>query len=265
MQKITIKDIAKQAKVSVATVSYIINGVHEERYTLETKQKVLQIINLYNYRPSKLAQSLANNKSNNIILLTDKHNSVLQKAESFDLIRMFGKALEKKGYSLCIRTHLDATRIDTADAIVCAGIEEERFRRLAQKNFVPMLTVDAKIHDELFFQIWQDFAAVKAAGDKEFGNGNYSVVLVDTYSETLKAEIRKTFPQAVFLGENTLETVPQGNIVTVNASLTKLAELKDRTFLLLPALTDERIAAILECLRLATEREKVESHIVLVK
>ena len=128
-----------------------------------------------------------------------------------------------------------------------------------------MLTVDAKIDDELFFQIWQDFTALKDAGDKEFGNGNYSVVLVDTYSETLKDEIRKILPQAVFLGENTLEGVPQGNIVTVNASLTKLAELQDRTFLLLPALTDERIAAILECLRLATEREKVESHIVLVK
>lgn len=265
MSKITIKDIAREANVSVATVSYVINGVHEERYTLETKQKVLQIVNLYNYRPSKLAQSLANNKSNNIILLTDKHNSVLQKAESFDLIRMFGKALEKKGYNLLIRAHLDATRIDTADAVVCAGIEEERFRRLAQKNFVPMLTVDAKIDDELFFQIWQDFDALKKAGDEQFGNGNYSVVLVDTYNETLKSEIRKILPSAVFIAENSLDGVPQGNIVTVNASLTKLAELQDREFLLLPALTDERIAAIIECLRLATEREKVESHIVLVK
>ena len=115
MTKITIKDIARKAGVSVATVSYVINGVNEERYTKETKQKVLQIVNLYNYRPSKLAQSLANNKSSNVILLTDKHSSVLQKAESFDLIRMFGKALEKNGYGLLIRTHLDATRIDTAD------------------------------------------------------------------------------------------------------------------------------------------------------
>ena len=128
-----------------------------------------------------------------------------------------------------------------------------------------MLTVDAKIDDELFFQIWQDFGAIAQAGDTEFGKGNYAVVLVDTYNETLKREIRKILPQAVFIGENSLETVPQGNIVTVNASLTKLAELQNRTFLLLPAMTDERITAILECLRLATERERVESHIVLVK
>ncbi len=265
MQKITIKEIAQKAGVSVATVSYIINGVHEDRYTLETKQRVLQIINLYNYRPSKLAQSLANSKSSNVILLTDKHSSVLQKAENFDLIRMFGKALEKQGYNLLIRTHLDAIRIDIADAIVCAGMEEERFRRLAQKNFVPMLTVDAKINDELFFQVHQDFGAVVSSGDGQFGKDNYSVVLVDTYNETLKKEIREIVPSVLFLGENSLNGVPKGNIVTVNASLTKLSELADRNFLLLPALTDERISAVLECLRMATEREDVSTHTVLVK
>lgn len=264
-KQLTIKEIAKLAGVSVATVSYVINGINEERYTKETKQKVLQVVNLYNYRPSKLAQSLANNKSSNIILLCDRHSSVLQKAENFDLIRMLGKALEKQGYNLLIRTHLDAIRIDIADAIVCAGMEEKRFRRLAVENYVPMLTVDAKINDELFFQVYQDFSALMDGGRKHFGGDDFTVVLVDTYNETLKADIRAVCGNVVFLGENTLDAVPEGNIVTVNSSLSELTELADRKFFVAPALTDERIDALLACLHNATERTTVTTHTVLVK
>lgn len=265
MAKLTIKDIAREAGVSVATVSYIINGINEERYTKETKQRVLQVINLYNYRPSKLGQSLANNKSSNIILLCDRHISVLQKAENFDLIRMLGKALEKQGYSLLIRTHLDAIRIDIADAIVCAGMEEARFRRLAVENFVPMLTIDAKINDELFFQVYQDFENLMRAGTERFGSGNFTVVLVDTYNETLKKDIRAICGNVVFLDENTLDAVPKGNIVTVNTSLSELAEFADREFYVAPALTDGRIDALLACLHNATERATVTTHTILVK
>ena len=264
MGKLTIKDIAREAGVSVATVSYIINGINEERYTEETKQRVLQVINLYNYRPSKLGQSLANNRSGNVILLCDRHTSVLQKAENFDLIRMLGAALERQGYSLLIRTHLDAIRIDIADAIVCAGMEEARFRRLAVENFVPMLTIDAKIDDELFFQVYQDFAALMADGRNRFGN-DFSVVLVDTYNETLKSVIRDVCGNVVFLGDNTLDAVPSGNIVTVNSSLAALAELNDRRFYVSPALTDARIEAVLACLHNATDRVTVDTHTVLVK
>ena len=82
MEKITIKDVARLAGVSVATVSYIINGIHEDRYTPETKRKVLQIVNLYNFRPSRLAQSFALQKRGNVILFTGKPSSKLKKSES---------------------------------------------------------------------------------------------------------------------------------------------------------------------------------------
>ena len=130
MEKITIKDIARLAGVSVATVSYIINGKHENRYTPDTKRKVLQIVNLYNFHPSRLAQSFALSKSRNVIVLTDKHSSIMQKAESYDFLRIFCKTFERLGYNLIMRTHLENTRIDVADAIICVGMEEEKFRRL---------------------------------------------------------------------------------------------------------------------------------------
>lgn len=263
-EKITIREIAEEACVSVATVSYIINGLHEERYSRETKQRVLQIVNLRDYHPSKIAQSYARSKTNNIILLTDKHESVLQKAESFDFIRMLGKALEKHGLNLLIRSYLEATRIDTANAIICAGTQEETFRKIAAKNFVPFLTVDARIHDNLFFQVFQDFHKVMAAGEAKFGKDNFSVVLVDMYNETHKEEIRAICGDVVFLTDNGLENVPKGNIVTVNSMLPKLSELKDREFLLCPALTDDRIDAIIDCYKKASDRVSVDTHVILV-
>lgn len=263
MEKITIKDIARLAGVSVATVSYIINGVHEDRYTTATKKKVLQIVNLYNYRPSQLARAFTSSKTNNMILLTDKHDSVLQKAESYDFIRLFGKTLESLGYNLIMRTHLEDVRVDMAEAIVCVGMEEEKFRRLAQENYVPLLSVDGKINDELFFQVYQDFEYVLQTGEKTFGKDNFSVVLVDMYNRTLKEEIAAQCKCAVFI-EN-CDEVPEGNIVTVNASLTCMKRFDDRNILLVPALTQARIDALIDCFNKATERVQGTSHTVKVK
>ena len=133
MEKITIKDVARLADVSVATVSYIVNGIHEDRYTPDTKRKVLQIVNLYNYQPSRLAQSFALSKSRNVIILTDKHQSILQKAESYDFLRLFCKAFERLGYNPIIQTHLENTRIDMADAITAVGLKRINSASLRRK------------------------------------------------------------------------------------------------------------------------------------
>ncbi len=264
MEKITIKDIARLAGVSVATVSYIINGKHENRYTTDTKRKVLQIVNLYNFQPSRLAQSFALSKSRNVIVVTDKHASVLQKAESYDFLRIFCKTFERIGYDLIMRTHLENTRIDMADAIICVGMEEDKFRRLAQENFVPLLSVDGKINDELFFQIYQNFENVIQKGEEAFGKDNFTIALVDMYNQTLKDEIAALYDKIVFLEDYDPEKFPKGNVVTVHSSLKNL-NVGNSDILVVPANTQARVDAILECFNMATERVQVTSHTVRVK
>ncbi|MFP3122689.1 LacI family transcriptional regulator [Ectobacillus funiculus] len=61
-QKTTIRDVAKYAGVSVATVSYVINGVN--KVSDETKQRVLQAIQDLQYQPNFTAVSLSTKKSN---------------------------------------------------------------------------------------------------------------------------------------------------------------------------------------------------------
>ena len=265
MGKITIKDIARLADVSVATVSYVVNGIHEDRYTPETKRKVLQIINLYNYQPSRLAQSFALSKSRNVIVMTDKHSTILQKAESYDFLRLFCKAFEGMGYNPIMQTHSANTRIDMADAIICVGMEEETFRRFAQENYVPLLSVDGKINDELFFQIYQDFGYVLKEGEKKFGKDNFTVVLVDSYNQTLKDEMRALGGNFVFIDSDDISNLPKGNVVTVHSSIKTLYEGKNAEVLFVPVNPQAMIDAILDCFNKATERVQGTTHTVTVR
>jgi len=72
--KATIKDIALQAKVSVATVSKILNK-KDEHISDETRQKVIAIAKEINYTPNTLARSLVTKQTKTIgLILPDISN-----------------------------------------------------------------------------------------------------------------------------------------------------------------------------------------------
>ena len=71
---VTIKDVAKKANVSSATVSLVVNK--NKRISEETRARVLKAIKDLNYHPSRLARGLVSKQSGNIgLILTDDHFS----------------------------------------------------------------------------------------------------------------------------------------------------------------------------------------------
>ncbi|MBT2734629.1 LacI family DNA-binding transcriptional regulator [Bacillus sp. ISL-7] len=64
---VTIKDVAKQAGVSVATVSRILNNL--PGYSEETKQRVEQVIESIGYQPNAVARGLINRETKTIGVL----------------------------------------------------------------------------------------------------------------------------------------------------------------------------------------------------
>ena len=64
----TIKDVARAAGVSIATVSYVMNN--DPRIKKETAEKVLKASEEMNYVASGIARSLKKNCTNNILVLT---------------------------------------------------------------------------------------------------------------------------------------------------------------------------------------------------
>lgn len=59
--KVTIKDVARLAGVSVASVSYTLNGI--DKVAPQTKQRIFQAIETLNYKPNLMAQSLSGGAS----------------------------------------------------------------------------------------------------------------------------------------------------------------------------------------------------------
>ncbi|MFC2135415.1 LacI family DNA-binding transcriptional regulator [Bacteroidota bacterium] len=68
----TIKDVARKANVSIATVSLVVNN--SDRISSDTRKKVLKVIKELNYHPSRSARGLVSRKTGNIgFILTDDH------------------------------------------------------------------------------------------------------------------------------------------------------------------------------------------------
>jgi len=67
--KLTIKDIARLANVSIATVSMVVNK-KDQRISEDTKKRVLDVIDKYNYVPNRVASSMVtkNTKSLGLVL-----------------------------------------------------------------------------------------------------------------------------------------------------------------------------------------------------
>ena len=72
-KEITIKDVAKQANVSVATVSRVMNG--RDRVSDATRKKILKIIDELNFVPNTMAASMVNKKTNMLsVVVPEIHN-----------------------------------------------------------------------------------------------------------------------------------------------------------------------------------------------
>lgn len=101
----TIKDVAKKAGVSIATVSRILNGL--PGYTMATRQTVLDVIQEIGYRPNAIARGLVNKHTNTIGVLLPSISSRLASA----LLNGIENAAHKLDYSTIIcNTERDGKR-----------------------------------------------------------------------------------------------------------------------------------------------------------
>lgn len=98
MKRASIKDIARIAGVSVATVSYVLNKKEGSRISQQTKEKILEIADSINYVPNKIAKSLKMSRSKLIgLILADISNGFYS-----TMARCIEDEAIKLGYTLLI-------------------------------------------------------------------------------------------------------------------------------------------------------------------
>ncbi len=119
--KLSIKDVARLAGVSVATVSRVIN--QNGRFSKETERKVLDIIEQYNYRPNELARGLRVHKAQVIgVIVPDITNEFFA-----HIVKKIENELIKKGYMAMIcdtndEVELEGEYIEMLKALQIGGI-----------------------------------------------------------------------------------------------------------------------------------------------
>ncbi|GAA5088659.1 substrate-binding domain-containing protein [Chryseobacterium ginsengisoli] len=98
MKRASIKDIARIAEVSVATVSYVLNKKEGSRISETTKNKILEVAESINYIPNKIAKSLKMSKSKLIgLIVADISNDFYS-----NIARSIEDEAMKLGYTLLI-------------------------------------------------------------------------------------------------------------------------------------------------------------------
>ena len=149
MKRASIKDIAKIAGVSVATVSYVLNKKEGQRISEDTKKKIFEIAETINYTPNRIARSLQNNKSKLLGLIVadisnDFYSSIARHLED--------KAL-KLGYTLIIGSSdenpekfgklVELFSQQQVDGMIVAPVAgaEITLQKLMEKKY-PLVTID---------------------------------------------------------------------------------------------------------------------------
>lgn len=106
MSNATIYDVAGAAKVSLATVSRVLNN--PEKVKPETRERVLKVINDLGYRPNAIARGLASRKTTTVGVIA----SDLSRASIAQMLSGISDIARNYKYSMKVFTIRDAADVD---------------------------------------------------------------------------------------------------------------------------------------------------------
>ncbi|MDR3284983.1 MAG: LacI family transcriptional regulator [Treponema sp.] len=190
----TIKDIARDAQVSVTTVSNVIHGRHS-RVAKETLDRINEIIREYNYTPNLSARALVN-KSSRIIgvinhLIQSQATSFLQDPFHGALLGGIEKKLRERGYYMMIRTVADEKELYSLfnnwnlDGVILTGLfEDDFFARLVETG-KPVVLLDSYVKDGRVFNVGlEDFQGGFLAAEYLIRKGHRNIVFASPAIKT---------------------------------------------------------------------------------
>ena len=158
--KLTIREIAKLSGVSTTTVSHILNG-KGERFSQETIDKVLKVVEENQYSPNYFASNIIKNKSRLIgIIVPD-----ITEPFAATLINLIRKPLNDEGYNLMTSESLGNLHEEMAlferysqmsvEGILCFTsnkLSKEEIKRSCYRK-IPVVFIDTGINDNHFGNI----------------------------------------------------------------------------------------------------------------
>lgn len=196
MKKITIYDVAREAGVSLATVSRVINGSSVVRE--KTKQKVLKVIDELDFKPNQVARGLATSKTTTIAIIFPQTLFAHVK----NMIGGIGDAGRHLDYNITIYTTDNIGDDDTvghvlekvvktrADGVILFNNDQiDQEIGLVKKYKIPAVIIGSCVSDELIGSIYID--AKKVAFDiidEYLKEGKNDIVFISPKQNLVKTE-----------------------------------------------------------------------------
>ncbi|WP_099469485.1 LacI family DNA-binding transcriptional regulator [Konateibacter massiliensis] len=199
--RITMKDIAKEAGVSTATVSYVLNYSEKEKISHETRMRIFEAANKLKYVPNMNAKSLASQRSYlvGIIINMEERNKKSKIFQYYDLSREIQKCLYLRGYDVVLlptkemEKDIKIGQKRSLDAVFIMDMDEERFKRIATQFYVPAIFIEGYVEDPIFCKIVTDYSSVLKRAEEQLGKDFY-VVMEDHSNKNVYESIARAVP-----------------------------------------------------------------------
>lgn len=164
----TIRDVARLANVSVATVSYVLNG-GPRPVSPETREKVLRAIEALDYQPNASARRLARRRTDSLgVLIAGLSSANFSTPYFLEYIRGISYAAEIHSYNVMLlanhRRAMDRflvrsiARSHMVDGLLCLGssVPDEFIRGVYQRGF-PIVLIARRIEGSSVPYVQQDY------------------------------------------------------------------------------------------------------------
>lgn len=165
MHRITLKDVASRAQVSVTTASLVLNG-RPARVSQDTRKRILAAAKELNYVPNQNARSLVTKKSMLIALIVPDIENLFFAS----LSRQIEACCEQNGYSLIVANSDDSrsNEHDLMTRLASLGIDgmlliaaRESYNNIdALRSDVERMDCPVVLVDRLFSEQWCDGAGI---------------------------------------------------------------------------------------------------------
>lgn len=164
--RVTLKDVAKKADVSSATVSYVLNG--KKSISAETKRRVWDAIESLDYVPDLSARSLTmrDSKLIGVVVPQTEPGSKLMFQNNFysEILGSIEYHARLHGYHVIIsatdanESYMTLAKERNLDGIIVIGMYPDEFYQQMKKTRIPIVLIDSYCDDHYYHNIRIDDA-----------------------------------------------------------------------------------------------------------
>ena len=162
-KRINMKDIAKEAGVSVATVSYIVNKRKDQSIAPETIERVQDAITRLGYVPNLSARALVANRSHlfGVVIPQTEPGKKFMFANPFygEFLSSVEYEARMAGYHVLIsgtnvdQSYLEVAQTRSLDGIIIVGMYPEAYYEDLKRLAIPVILVDSYCEDLAFHTV----------------------------------------------------------------------------------------------------------------